>query len=74
MTFRQPETGADTDVQAAISAGDSSRLPPEMRDAVEQHGWEIARTLGCLGTTGSDVTNPGRAGVPIDAAGDFADK
>lgn len=74
MTARPPETGADTDVQGAIRSGDSSRLPFNMREAVAKFGWEIARTLGCLGTTGSDVTDPGRAGVPEDVIGAFSNK
>ena len=60
-------------VQAAIAAGDVSRLPPAMQAAVHKNGWEIARTLGCLGATGSDVTDRD-AGVQEDIMQTFKGK
>ncbi|MDD3897029.1 MAG: hypothetical protein PHU04_04310 [Candidatus Peribacteraceae bacterium] len=61
-------------VQAAIAAGDVHRLSPAMQAAVDENGWEIARTLGCLGDTESDVTDHDGAGDLPDLVKDFEGK
>jgi len=71
MVSHSPEQPCN--VQAAIAGGNANRLPPAMKAAVEQHGWEMARALGCLGPAGSDVTDDG-AGATPDLAADLEAK
>ena len=74
MNGSPSETGSDRATQAAVNAGDSSRLPPAMQAAVDHYGWELSHTLGGLGATGRDVTDADGNADPVDVMGDFADK